>query len=101
MLLPIILRPICGEDSSIGIHSIEGRSPWHWDHHAHRSHIDSGLIEKIGSASEYPDVVLVKAEHNAEVDRDSVTMQTDNRRLFASVGTKSPYPSVVIVTTLK
>src|SRR5215472_8991757 len=84
MLFPIILRPVGGEDPSIGIHSMERRSARHRHDHAYGGNIDSSLIEKIGGASENPDVILIEAEHNAKVDCDSVTMQVRDEPTIVS-----------------
>jgi len=54
---------------------MERMSAGHRHDHADRGNIDSRLIEKIGGASEDPNVVLVEAEHDAKVDSDPVTMQ--------------------------
>src|SRR5690242_20281552 len=79
MPFPVILRPVCGEDPSIGMHSMKGRSAGHRHDHTYGGNVDSRLIEKIGGASEDPHIVLVEAKHDAEVDGDSVTMQVRNQ----------------------
>src|SRR6516165_6621852 len=84
MLFPVILRPVGGEDPSIGIHSTERRSAGHRNDHAYRGNIDSRLVEKIGGASEDSDVVLVEAEHDAKVDGNSVTMQVRDEPAIVS-----------------
>jgi len=63
---------------------MERWSAGHWHNHAYCGYIDSRLIEKIGGAAEYPDIVLVKAEHNAKVDSDSVTMQARDEPAIVS-----------------
>jgi hypothetical protein len=63
---------------------MECRSAGHRHDHADRGDIDSRLIEKIGSASEDPDVVLVEAEHDAKVDGDSVTMKVRDEPAIVS-----------------
>src|SRR4029453_1881421 len=52
-----------------------GRSPGHGHDHAHRRDVDARLVEELGGAAEDPDVVLVEAEHDPEVDGDPVAVQ--------------------------
>src|ERR1041385_538554 len=80
MLLAVVLRPVGGEDPAVGIHSRERRGAGHGHDHAYGGDINSSLVEKVGGTAENADVVLVEAEHDAEVNGDSVAMQVRDER---------------------
>src|SRR5690348_12839021 len=63
---------------------MERRSARHRHDHAYCGNIDSRFIEKIYGASKDPDVVLVEAEHDAQVDGDSVAMQVRDEPAIVS-----------------
>ncbi len=75
VLLPVVLRPVGGQDSSVSVQAPEGWSPGHGYNHAYRRDVHAGFVEELGGASEDPSVVLVEAEHDPEVDRDSIAVQ--------------------------
>jgi hypothetical protein len=57
---------------------MEGRSPGHGHDHAHGRNVNAGFVEEISRPPEDPHVVFIEPEHDAQVDRYTVTVKACN-----------------------
>src|SRR5437016_422276 len=83
VLLAVVLRPVGGQDAALGLPALERGRARHRDDHAHRGHVDAGLLEELDRAAEDPPVVLVEAEHDAEVRGDAVLVERSDQPAIA------------------
>jgi hypothetical protein len=75
VLLAVVARPVRRENPLVILQAAECDGARHRHDHAHRGDVDRRLVEECRRPAEDPHVVLVEAEHDPQVDRDTVAVQ--------------------------